>query len=174
MTTQQQPQPSIGGTPMKRVRINVETSVKQEVAEMAERTPGPWTWRENEFRPKYMQQLRNGSWRAKPGRKSRDSWVALLTGPLRDPPIAEIHRDEWDYPHIIALRWGQIRGGSLVNVMPNPADASLIAAAPEMLAALEAISDAWANKKPLAWQPEWHLQLLDQARAAIAKAKGGE
>ena len=40
----------------------------------------------------------------------------------------------------------------------------------ELLAALEAISDAWSNKRPLSWQPDGHHQLLEQARAAIAKA----
>ena len=42
---------------------------------------------------------------------------------------------------------------------------------PELLAALEAISNAWANKSPLSWQPDGHFQLLEQARAAIANAR---
>jgi hypothetical protein len=72
---------------------------------------------------------------------------------------------------------------------PNDADASLIAAAPDLLATLEAISTAWGNlerkpvptKHPAYGTGETYLspagrmiaaELIEQARAAIAKAKG--
>ena len=53
---------------------------------------------------------------------------------------------------------------------PGPVNKRKLEAFEDLLAALEAISDAWANKSPLSWQPEGHFQLLDQARAAIARA----
>ncbi len=56
--------------------------------------------------------------------------------------------------------------GGLIYV--SPGDASLIAAAPELLEALEALlHEAWNNMSGGAGH------ILDDARAAIAKAKGG-
>src|SRR3990167_5607026 len=109
---------------------------------MATHTPGPWTWREDEFRSKYMVRMRNGNWRAKPGQRVNNSWVILLTGPALDPAIPPQHMDEWDYPHVLALRWASVRGTGLVNLGPSLADARLIAAAPELLAALVAVLHA--------------------------------
>jgi hypothetical protein len=110
---------------------------------LAAATPGPWAWREDMFRLKYMQQLKNGQWRAKPGKSANSSWVMLLTGPMRAPRINFTEEnilcgypDEWDFPHIIALRWSDIKGKSLVNVAPSRADAELIANAPNDIAAL--------------------------------------
>ena len=112
---------------------------------LAAATPAPWVWREDLFRPKYMKQLRSGDWRAKPGRSALNSWVMLLTGPVRWPQkeedvteenILRGYPDEWDFPHIIALRWRNIRGESLINSTPNDDDAVLIASAPTDIRAL--------------------------------------
>lgn len=112
-------------------------------ARLAAATPGPWAWREDMFRYKYMQQLNSGKWRAKPGKDANRSWVMLLTGPMRSPQkefnqddIIQGYPDEYDFPHIIALRWGQVRSKCLVNVTPNPPDADLIAHAPTDIRAL--------------------------------------
>lgn len=53
--------------------------------------------------------------------------------------------------------------------IPNWDDARLISAAPEMLAALEAIVDFEAAPDASRWG-----KLIDRASAAIAKAKGGD
>lgn len=50
---------------------------------------------------------------------------------------------------------------------PNPADVALIAAAPAMLAALEA-AEAWFERG------RWAGEEIDAVRAAIAQARGGE
>lgn len=52
---------------------------------------------------------------------------------------------------------------------PDQANARLIAAAPEVFAALEAIIE-WGHREdgPYAWE------VLDQAKAALAKARGEE
>jgi hypothetical protein len=108
-------------------------------------TPGPWAWRENDFRPKYMKQKKNGWWMARPGRRADQSWVMLLTGPIhasfRDKEFTpeDFQRgfpDEWDFPHILALRWAQVRVKSLFNVAPKDADMELIANAPADIKAL--------------------------------------
>lgn len=111
---------------------------------LAKATPGPWTWREDDFRPKYMKQKRDGNWMARPGRKAKDSWVMLLTGPphasvregFAQEDIQRGYPDEWDFPHIFALRWNQIKGKSLVNAVPGSDDAKLIANAPTDIKAL--------------------------------------
>lgn len=107
-------------------------------------TPGPWAWREDDFRPKYMKQKKDGSWMSRPGCRGDRSWVMLLTGPphasikegFTQEDIQRGYPDEWDFRHIIALRWNQVRGKSLVNVSPFPEDAKLIAHAPTDLKAL--------------------------------------
>jgi hypothetical protein len=43
-----------------------------------------------------------------------------------------------------------------------------------LLAAAVALSIAWADKPPLAWQPDGHMLLLTNLRVAIAKAYGNE
>ena len=53
------------------------------------------------------------------------------------------------------------------------ANARLISAAPDLLAACEAVVSAWESKSPLAWQPENNHALLDNLRSAILKAIGG-
>lgn len=111
-------------------------------------TAGPWKWRENDFRPRYMQQMRNGNWRARPGRKANDSWVFLLVAPSnheasddKDELARQIERgriDEYDFRHIFALRWNQVRGNNLWNATPSEADCAFIEASrtdiPELVA----------------------------------------
>ena len=142
---------------------------------MASHTPGPWTWREEEFRPKYMQRMRNGRWRAKPGRRAKESWVLLLTGPTTSPTIPPQHRDEYDYPHILALRWAYIRGTHLYNLGPSPANARLIAAAPNLLEELRYIEAGWAVRERggpgLAPLNPWEIERLSFVRAAIQAAE---
>lgn len=59
-----------------------------------------------------------------------------------------------------------------VTYTGNDADARLIAAAPDLLAALEALVSIIYSEQP---NPSVSLRaLIPQARAAIAKAKGGK
>lgn len=71
---------------------------------------------------------------------------------------------EIEYSEYVPADW-DIRSGSIICEMRDgpTGNARLIAAAPEMLAALETLIDA--NKNPIGW--DW-----DRARAAISKAKG--
>jgi len=64
------------------------------------------------------------------------------------------------------IHWSDI-GECVAEVVHGDADARLIAAAPELYAALEAII-AWEQSEdgPFAWE------VLDQAKAALAKARG--
>ena len=108
------------------IRMNAATLAALKVlAQKA--TPGPWRWMEGEFRHRYMVQVSNGKWRAKPGRRARDSWVFFLAGPLRGM-IAPEHADEWDYHQVMSLRWSDVRIKTLINVAPKDADAAFIAA----------------------------------------------
>ena len=57
----------------------------------------------------------------------------------------------------------------------SDANARLIAAAPALLAALEAMSDyLWRNRIKFAHEDQDYVERYEQARAAIRKAKGVE
>lgn len=76
----------------------------------------------------------------------------------------------WDYMEKDAAIWAD----EFICVAPhNPADARLIAAAPDLLAALEEAFNHYAGQ-PVPSQPaeEWWPDWMLHARAAIAKAKG--
>lgn len=117
---------------------------------LSKATPGPWAWRQDAFLPKYMDPVKSkpGHWRARSKGSAKRSWVMLLTGPqqrilkdeLPDELTPENVRsglpDEWDFPHIIALRWSSIKGNTLFNATPCLADAELVANAPSDIAAL--------------------------------------
>lgn len=94
-------------------------------------TPGPWEWREKEFDEKYCKKKRDGTLIARAGRKIRDRWIMLLTGPQRYPIGDGEKVDEWDYPHIIALRWEDLKTSSWSGG-PSENDMKLIAASPVM------------------------------------------
>lgn len=108
-------------------------------------TPGPWRWREGLIREKYMARLRNGTWRAKPGRKAQDVYVYFLAGaPIdrgwgaavsEDELFLSGRIDEWDFRRVMTLRWGQVKGTSFSGG-PSRKDMDLIAAAPEDIRAL--------------------------------------
>ena len=59
----------------------------------------------------------------------------------------------------------------------HKADADLIAAAPDMLEALEGLTNGWGEEQPCFCLPTWdrrgHMSRCEKARAAIAKAKEG-
>jgi len=92
--------------------------------------------------------------------------------------------DMWEYPQddrrelviqtatnrLAVLDWDQGQDNPY-TIADNEAraNARLIAAAPELLAALERMADAWPAQTPDSPHFDAHIQ----ARAAIAKAKGG-
>ena len=82
-----------------------------------------------------------------------------------DPPYGHTEIEGGDPPYLLAVAtryWGQ---------EVAHANARLIAAAPDLLEALQAY-DAWADKTPPA---DKELKALrEQMRAAIAKATGGQ
>ena len=51
-------------------------------------------------------------------------------------------------------------------------DARLIAAAPDLLAALRALITEWDRPREIPADPDWCDAIVGQARAAIAKAEG--
>lgn len=95
-----------------------------------------------------------------------------------------IHKDYYDNPtgknHQIMYKSGDAQHTSLCRVIQNPGDAHLIAAAPELLAALEAVC-AWHSHEALtglphgapvaSWAPSFD-KTVKMVHAAIAKAKG--
>jgi hypothetical protein len=58
------------------------------------------------------------------------------------------------------------------GMMPTQPDARLIAAAPDLLAALEALAEQTAMNFPEMRPDSHHGAILERARAAINKAKG--
>lgn len=60
-------------------------------------------------------------------------------------------------------------GGFIIECYRGEADARLVSAAPDLLAALEAIEAYWEYGDPTADPDVW-----EQSRAAIAKARGHE
>jgi hypothetical protein len=83
-----------------------------------------------------------------------------------------IHKDYYDNPtgknHQIMYKSGDAQHTSLCRVIQNPGDAHLIAAAPDLLAALERVLECHRLKISL----DTNAAALEQARAAIRKAKG--
>jgi len=65
----------------------------------------------------------------------------------------------------------QMRGGSTDEEDDSEPDARLIAAAPELLSELKLILSMW--EEAIDYEKDW-MDLADPARAAIAKAEGGE
>jgi hypothetical protein len=98
------------------------------------------------------------------------------------PWVVEIHKTE--YPDIFRYNvmapkgWREDTGKyskcSVATGLDCPHDAALIAAAPDMLAALKAMVAERPTKEPPAEAGIAHRnwELFEQARAAIAKAEG--
>jgi hypothetical protein len=72
----------------------------------------------------------------------------------------------------VADAWGHVLSTDVEGRMPEEAaaNARLIAAAPELLAALEALLSVYQGFAP--WEGEVERQAEIKARAAIAKARG--
>ena len=93
---------------------------------LEEATPLPWSDRRQEFQERHaVLSRRSGQWRARPGHHIRQTWVCLITGPQQG---SYSYPDEWDYPHVIALRWSSIKGDGLANFMPGQDEGLIIAA----------------------------------------------
>ena len=56
--------------------------------------------------------------------------------------------------------------------LTRDANARLIAAAPDLLAALRALITEWDRPREIPADPDWCDAIVGQARAAIAKAEG--
>lgn len=74
------------------------------------------------------------------------------------------------YPHAIESRDSSFDGFQLARCV-NPADARLIASAPDLVAALQQIADG-CERRLRKGHDEGDAASLDIARAAIAKATG--
>ena len=111
---------------------------------MSEHTPGPWVRGEATFfrPPEAGAQVIVVAAKGTEGRDPGEPFFVCVTGKLSDPP------------HHIERSW---------------ADALLIAAAPDLLEALESVEFTLEEDPD---DPEW-TESVRRARAAIAKAKGG-
>ena len=58
------------------------------------------------------------------------------------------------------------------GIAATDANARLIAAAPDLLAALRALITEWDRPREIPADPDWCDAIVGQARAAIAKAEG--
>lgn len=91
---------------------------------------------------------------------STGPWTAMVTDTMGDTPAL------WDIVQ-------RSSGGTVAEIQShNPDDAALVAAAPDMLAALQHMVDMYQRHfdvMPVAWQTA-----DDIARAAIARATGGQ
>ena len=110
---------------------------------MSKHTPGPWRWMESELNKRLAHRL--GRNRSKL-RKQDGVLVYALMGPYNGPH--EPSGDEHDYATVMVLHWYSLRGDSVNNASPNPVDRSLIAAAPDLLAACRAIVRLSTSAKP--------------------------
>lgn len=88
--------------------------IEQIKSRLGKATPGPWAWQEDRFN-------------VRKSRSSRDQWVYLLTGPRKGETPALGRDDEWDYPHVMALKWSSVKGQTLVNVAPGESNEEFIA-----------------------------------------------
>ena len=143
---------------------------------MAKHTPGPWMWTHKEI---------NFEMRKKGYHNPSRPWLVCLQS-LADPFNAGISPEhpKWDgYAGVVlSVRLKSNRSGSLLPYKPpSPADARLIAAAPDLLAACKDMVDALdftnteCQRVGSATPPdELCNEFLDNAKAAIAKAEQGE
>jgi hypothetical protein len=119
-------------------------------------TPGPWEWNENEINGRY----RKGS---------RSRWAYHLQGPEMYP-LPGTPRDQHDN-QVMGLAWYSIKGTSLSNCAPNPEDARLISASPNMLKALKLTQ--WHLMTKGREDPE-ERKIVQAIQAAIAEAEAQE
>jgi hypothetical protein len=129
---------------------------------MNKHTPGPWRWMETQINYQICQRLGKNRDELTP---EDGAMVFALKGPLRSGLADEKQADQWDYPTVMELAWHCVDGDTITGANPSPANARLIAAAPELLEALEALVERVGNDE---WVTEW----AEIARAAIAKARG--
>jgi hypothetical protein len=105
-----------------------------------------------------------------------------MTKPTPGPWRAESWHHDGDQLATIASRAGVVaqlsgrRGFKRLSRAKVDADANPIAAAPDLLAVAEAIVSDIAGLEPhlLRGDLEWFRAIIDEARAAIAKARGEE
>lgn len=139
---------------------------------MSKHTPGPWKWMESELNERIA--IKHGVDREELT-KEHGLMVFSLKGPNASP-IEEEQADRWDYPTVMELAWVDVNGDWVGGANPGPADARLIAAAPELLEALELALGS--HNRLLLSDPSkdaWVFYGVEaKARAAIAKAKGEE
>jgi len=137
-------------------------------------TKGPWWDARNWFQSKHAKRMSNGNWRAKAGRKIRDTWALLICAPGETsnyganavgglPPKTSSYddhqsnnigksRDEWDvdefdFQRVVGMRWSQIKGTMWSDPMHDD-DAAFIAAArcgvPALCAEIETLESKLA------------------------------
>lgn len=133
----------------------------------AEATKGPWWDARNWFQSRHAKLSRNGNWRAKIGRRVRDTWMLLICAPLNGdkwgstelggiPPAtkawdeyADAHGpgnlvDEFDFHHVASMRWSNYKGTHWTTPLVDK-DAELITtyrtAAPKLARALQKAFD---------------------------------
>jgi hypothetical protein len=79
-------------------------------------TPGPWTWAEDK-------------WNAAMKKNSRSRYVYFLQGRKLGGVRPGQEFSEFDYHDVMHLRWFEVKGTSLFNVVPSSSDQEFIAEA---------------------------------------------
>lgn len=94
-------------------------------------TPGPWKWLHEEINAKHK----------KGTRRKANQMVFCLKGNTDRPHAMDHH----DFTTVMELYWYSVKGSTIINASPKEADAHLIAAAPDLLAACKEAYFAWAH-----------------------------
>jgi hypothetical protein len=141
---------------------------------MSKHTPGPWRWMEGELNDRLAHRLGKKS----NGLKKKDGPLvyALKGGPIGNPGDGwDSCKDQSDYKTVMQLDWRDVKGDELFGARPSQADALLIAAAPDLLEAVEDLMWLAEEAMRLANRAGAKFDIahcLADARAAIAKANG--
>lgn len=111
-------------------------------------TPGPWRWLKSE----------------ELNLADSNCHMARLVGPLYDTTV----NDEWHRQNLVCHFGNDESYYPEEGTEPSDADKALIAAAPDLLEALEELLNT-----PFDSDIKTRLAVINKANAAIAKAKGG-
>lgn len=149
-------------------------------------TRGRWWDARRFFQTKHAKRVQNNQgwdgrdWRALPGDKIRNTWVQAIFAERPGSPESKIpaeaefdpitHRlDEWDFQHVAAIQWWQIKGTSIGNGALSDADAAIACALHNVAPLVADLIDA-ASFVALASGDPLHMERLRASLAALNAA----